>query len=92
MDDNRPQRTFADEKTKISFETTEAATKLAYQLGPEDLDFQPIVFSEENFYLVFAAISASGTVIYPEPGVRLVPKRTRDVLDRLGIPYTIQTR
>jgi hypothetical protein len=83
-------RIFADEETRIGFETAEAVVRLARTMPPEDpyMKYTPIRFAEADENRGLTAVMIAGTVVYTGiDGLIVVPERTLEILRTLGIPY-----
>ncbi len=81
---------FADEYARTAWEVGQAISRIIGSLPPEDqnLKAQTITFEPKDISRGTYAIFFSGTVIGTErSGVFLVPERSLEVLNRLGIPY-----
>jgi hypothetical protein len=81
---------FADERTKVAWEVGQAVSQITRSLPPEDqnLRAKTIFFDPEYISKGTYAILFSGTVIgTDQEGTFLVPERSLNVLDQLGIPY-----
>ena len=87
---HRKERVFADEKTRISYETHVAAKKLLSEVPIEDLyapDYSPIMFDKENSHRGFAAVFETRVKFTGVSGIVQVPYYTLAILDKLGISY-----
>ncbi len=83
---------FADENARIAWEIGESIKKIIPTIPFENqnLEALPIAFEREGIIRGRYAILMAGTVIgTPYEGIYLVPKRTRDILEILNIPFTI---
>lgn len=81
---------FADEYARTAWEVGQAVANITASLPPEDqnLGAQTIAFEPRHLSRGTYAIFFSGTVIGTDrEGVFLVPERSLNVLERLGIPY-----
>jgi len=81
---------FADQTAKLAWETKQAVNQCIGNLPPEagSLNARPIRFSKEYDTQGTFAVFFAGTVIgTDEKGVFVVPQRTIQILEQLGIPY-----
>lgn len=84
-------RVFADEDTRIAWETLRRVLLAASALPPERPDFKPqaITFEGANRLEGLTAVLSAGTVIFTDRHVLLVPERTLEILQKLDIPYNV---
>ena len=83
---------FADENAKVAWEVGQAVDQISASLPPESpsLKAKTITFEPENISRGTYAVFFSGTVIGTDrEGVLTVPERSLQILERLGIPYTV---
>lgn len=82
-------RLFADERTKIAWETARAADEVAEYLLPEgqNLEAEPVYFDDEQETKGLTVVFTQGTAIGTDRKSLLIPRRTRIILDVLKIPY-----
>lgn len=87
----QPDRVFANENARIGWEVSQVVDRIAASLPPETarLNAEPITFDSEHELRGLHAIFTAGTVIFTSDlaGAILVPERSRQILDILGIPY-----
>jgi hypothetical protein len=85
---------FADDNAKTAWEVGRALEKLARDLPPEGDNLQAafISFEPEHKAKGTYAVLLAGTVVYTDrTGVYMVPERTIEALDALGIPYRVES-
>ncbi len=81
---------FANERSRIIYETVQAVDRIVGRIGPEERELRtsPIRFTAENATRGLTAVMNAGTVVYTSrPGVILIPERSLRILRELGIPY-----
>ena len=80
-------RVFADERTKISWDTAKAAEEIAETLPSEGLDLKPIYFEKEHSTRGWAVMLTMGRMVYTGGDGYWVSDKTRTILEALNIPY-----
>ncbi len=86
-----PVLVFADEHARIAWQTTQDVERIAASMPAEGarLNLQPVSFDEKHERRGLRAIFVAGTVIGTREDYLLVPERTVQILEQLGIRHTI---